>query len=260
NDFLFLNPNCCLDEFFSLLSYTFSKIIDFVVALFSKGSLVGGLGSWTSSLRLSPGEKSQEEYLMALSTQYQVEHYEDCYNLLASSPESQLLKQVTRGPWGLPMDPTLRRATDTTAVQLSEMVSLPVLIKHSVTAPLITQNPPSLLPGLLPVDMHKTKHTPQARARSFGGNKASSRDFVFFDIKMVTSLVIDILGSGGIATFPRALAAMLFPVEHMLEELLLSKGSALHGAIGREQSSHVVPSSLLIPTKESLDALHCPIN
>ncbi|KAK5613224.1 hypothetical protein CRENBAI_026008 [Crenichthys baileyi] len=103
-----------------------------------KGSLVGGSGSWTSSLWLSPGEKSLEEYLMALSTQYQVEHYEDSYNLLASSPESQLLKQVTRGPWGLPMDPTLRRATDTTDVQLSEMVSLPVLIKHSVTAPLIT--------------------------------------------------------------------------------------------------------------------------
>ncbi|XP_054884957.1 gamma-tubulin complex component 6 isoform X2 [Poeciliopsis prolifica] len=93
---------------------------------------------WTTGLWLSPGEKTQQEYLMALSAQYQVEHYEDCYNLLASSPESQLLKQVTRGPWGLPMDPTLRKATDTTAVQLSEMVSLPVLIKHSVTAPLIT--------------------------------------------------------------------------------------------------------------------------
>ncbi|KAM4734380.1 gamma-tubulin complex component 6 [Anableps anableps] len=96
------------------------------------------MGSWTSGLWLSLGEKSQQEYLMALSAQYQVEHYEDCYNLLASSPEFQLLKQVTRGPWGLPMNPTLRRATDTTAVQLSEMVSLPVLIKHSVTAPLIT--------------------------------------------------------------------------------------------------------------------------
>uniref|UniRef100_A0A3Q2NNJ8 Tubulin gamma complex associated protein 6 n=1 Tax=Fundulus heteroclitus TaxID=8078 RepID=A0A3Q2NNJ8_FUNHE len=100
--------------------------------------LVDGAGSWTSALWLSPGEKSQQEYLMALCAQYQVEHYEDCYNLLASSPESQLLRQVTRGPWGLPMDPTLRRATDTTAVQLSEMVSLPVLIKHSVTTPLIT--------------------------------------------------------------------------------------------------------------------------
>ncbi|XP_017290266.1 gamma-tubulin complex component 6 [Kryptolebias marmoratus] len=94
--------------------------------------------SWTSGLALSPGEKSEREYLMALSAQYQVEHYEDCFNLMASSPECQLLQQVTRGPWGLPMDPTLRRATDTTAVQLSEMVSLPVLIKHSVTAPLIT--------------------------------------------------------------------------------------------------------------------------
>lgn len=100
--------------------------------------LAEGMGSWAASLGLSPGETSEQEYLLALSAQYQVEHYEDCYNLMASSPECQLLKQVTRGPWGLPMDPTLRRATDTTAVQLSEMVSLPVLIKHSVTAPLIT--------------------------------------------------------------------------------------------------------------------------
>ncbi|CAG5957747.1 unnamed protein product [Menidia menidia] len=104
----------------------------------SSEQLVEGMGSWTSGLGVSPGEKSEEEYLMALSAQYQVEHYEDCYNLMASSPECQLLKQVTRGPWGLPMDPTHRRATDTTTVQLSEMVSLPVLIKHSVTTPLST--------------------------------------------------------------------------------------------------------------------------
>lgn len=100
--------------------------------------LLESMASWAASFGLSPGEKSEQEYLLALSAQYQVEHYEDCYNLMASSPECQLLKQVTRGPWGLPMDPTLRRATDTTAVQLSEMVSLPVLIKHSVTTPLIT--------------------------------------------------------------------------------------------------------------------------
>uniref|UniRef100_A0A3Q1J3P9 Gamma-tubulin complex component 6 n=1 Tax=Anabas testudineus TaxID=64144 RepID=A0A3Q1J3P9_ANATE len=100
--------------------------------------LFEAMGSWAASFSMSPGERSEKEYLLALSAQYQVEHYEDCYNLMASSPECQLLKQVTRGPWGLPMDPMLRRATDTTAVQLSEMVSLPVLIKHSVTAPLIT--------------------------------------------------------------------------------------------------------------------------
>lgn len=100
--------------------------------------LFEAMGSWAAGLGLSPGEKSEQEYLLALSEQYQVEHYEDCYDLMASSPECQLLKQVTRGPWGLPVDPTLRRATDTSTVQLSEMVSLPVLIKHSVTAPLIT--------------------------------------------------------------------------------------------------------------------------
>ncbi|XP_071753562.2 gamma-tubulin complex component 6 [Centroberyx gerrardi] len=100
--------------------------------------LAEGVGSWAAGWGLSPGERSEQEYLLSLSAQYQVEHYEDCYNLMSSSPECQLLKQVTRGPWGLPMDPTLRRATDTTAVQLSEMVSLPVLMKHSVTTPLIT--------------------------------------------------------------------------------------------------------------------------
>ncbi|XP_070763451.1 gamma-tubulin complex component 6 [Enoplosus armatus] len=100
--------------------------------------LVESTASWAAGFGLTPGEKSEQEYLLALCAQYQVEYYEDCYNLMASSPECQLLKQVTRGPWGLPMDPTLRRATDTTAVQLSEMVSLPVLIKHSVTTPLIT--------------------------------------------------------------------------------------------------------------------------
>ncbi|XP_062245650.1 gamma-tubulin complex component 6 [Platichthys flesus] len=100
--------------------------------------LVEGMGSWAAGSGLSPREQSEREYLLALSAQYQVDLYDDCYNLMASSPECQLLKQVTRGPWGLPTEPTLRRATDTTAVQLSEMVSLPVLIKHSVTTPLIT--------------------------------------------------------------------------------------------------------------------------
>ncbi|KAF6715746.1 Gamma-tubulin complex component 6 [Oryzias melastigma] len=89
-------------------------------------------------VKSSSGESYEEEYISALSSHYQVEHYEDFYNFLDLSPESHLLKQVTRGPWGLPMEPTLRRATDSTSIQQSEMVSLPVLIKHSVTAPLIT--------------------------------------------------------------------------------------------------------------------------
>ncbi|XP_053741028.1 gamma-tubulin complex component 6 isoform X1 [Synchiropus splendidus] len=97
-----------------------------------------GAGSWTACLGLSPGEKSEQEYLSALLDQYQVEHYEDCSALMDSSPECQLLKKVTPGPWGLHAGTTHCRATDTTAVQLSKMVSLPVLIKHSVTTPLTT--------------------------------------------------------------------------------------------------------------------------
>uniref|UniRef100_A0A3B3ZDR6 Gamma-tubulin complex component 6 n=1 Tax=Periophthalmus magnuspinnatus TaxID=409849 RepID=A0A3B3ZDR6_9GOBI len=56
----------------------------------------------------------------------------------ASSPECQLLKPITRGPRGLHTAQALDTAPDSSSVQLSEMVSLPVLIKHSVTAPLIT--------------------------------------------------------------------------------------------------------------------------
>lgn len=34
---------------------------------------------------LSPGEKSEREYLLALSAQYQVERYQDCYSLMGQS-------------------------------------------------------------------------------------------------------------------------------------------------------------------------------
>lgn len=40
------------------------------------------MASWAASFGLSPGEKSEQEYLLALSAQYQVEHYEDFYNLM----------------------------------------------------------------------------------------------------------------------------------------------------------------------------------
>uniref|UniRef100_A0A672GAS6 Gamma-tubulin complex component 6 n=1 Tax=Salarias fasciatus TaxID=181472 RepID=A0A672GAS6_SALFA len=95
--------------------------------------LFEGMGSWAAGEGPSPGERAEQEYLLALNPLLPLPPSHS-----AASPECRLLKQVTRGPWGLPMDPTLHRATDTTAVQLSEMVSLPVLIKHSVTTPLIT--------------------------------------------------------------------------------------------------------------------------
>ncbi|XP_077567169.1 gamma-tubulin complex component 6 [Stigmatopora nigra] len=90
----------------------------------------------SSQSGLSPGEKSEREYLQALSAQYQVEAYDDCSSLMASSPECQLLKQPTRGPRSA--SHLRQAATDDTSLHLSELVSLPVLIKHSVTTPLIT--------------------------------------------------------------------------------------------------------------------------
>ncbi|XP_039522007.1 gamma-tubulin complex component 6 isoform X2 [Pimephales promelas] len=101
-------------------------------------SLDEGLSAWALGLGLSPKKSPEDRYLLSLASQYQVEQYQDSYGLLTSAPESELLLQVTRGPNGLPVDPSLYRATDATAVQLSEMMPLPVLMKHSVTTPLIT--------------------------------------------------------------------------------------------------------------------------
>ncbi|KAL0968033.1 hypothetical protein UPYG_G00261390 [Umbra pygmaea] len=100
--------------------------------------LAEGISSWAAGLAESPGERSEREYLRSLAAQYQVEQYEDCHSVMTVAPECHPLHQVTRGPWGLPVEPSLRRATDSTVVQLSGMVSLPVLMKHSVTTPLIT--------------------------------------------------------------------------------------------------------------------------
>uniref|UniRef100_A0A8C2BJ49 Gamma-tubulin complex component 6 n=1 Tax=Cyprinus carpio TaxID=7962 RepID=A0A8C2BJ49_CYPCA len=98
-------------------------------------SLDEGLSAWALGLGLSPKESPEDRYLLSLALQYQVEQYQDSYGLM----NSELLLQVTRGPNGLPVDPSLHRSTDATAVQLNEMMPLPVLMKHSVTTPLITQ-------------------------------------------------------------------------------------------------------------------------
>uniref|UniRef100_A0A9J8D3L7 Gamma-tubulin complex component 6 n=1 Tax=Cyprinus carpio carpio TaxID=630221 RepID=A0A9J8D3L7_CYPCA len=97
-------------------------------------SLDEGLSAWALGLGLSPKESPEDRYLLSLALQYQVEQYQDSYGLM----NSELLLQVTRGPNGLPVDPSLHRSTDATAVQLNEMMPLPVLMKHSVTTPLIT--------------------------------------------------------------------------------------------------------------------------
>ncbi|KTG40902.1 hypothetical protein cypCar_00040111, partial [Cyprinus carpio] len=90
-------------------------------------SLDEGLSAWALGLGLSPKGSPEDRYLLSLASQYQVEQYQDSYGLMSDS-----------GMNGLPVDPSLHRATNPTAVQLSEMMPLPVLMKHSVTAPLIT--------------------------------------------------------------------------------------------------------------------------
>lgn len=56
------------------------------------GSKSGGLGKQlvereargAAGCGLTPGDKSEQEYLLALSAQYEVEHYEDCYDVMGS--------------------------------------------------------------------------------------------------------------------------------------------------------------------------------
>ena len=43
---------------------------------------------------MSPGEKSEQEYLLALSAQYQVEHYEDCFNLMGELKTYECAKET----------------------------------------------------------------------------------------------------------------------------------------------------------------------
>ncbi|XP_041058056.1 gamma-tubulin complex component 6 isoform X3 [Carcharodon carcharias] len=81
--------------------------------------------------------KKEQAYLKSLADQYCVEHYQDNYELMSEPPITHLLQNVMTEPYLLPLDPSVRRATDATAVQASSLISLPVLMKHSITAPLI---------------------------------------------------------------------------------------------------------------------------
>ncbi|XP_048410223.1 gamma-tubulin complex component 6 isoform X2 [Stegostoma tigrinum] len=89
-----------------------------------------------AAIENSTWEKEQA-YLKSLADQYCVEHYRDNYELMSEPPITHLLQNVISEPYLLALDPSVRRATDATAVQASSLISLPVLMKHSITAPLI---------------------------------------------------------------------------------------------------------------------------
>ncbi|XP_036614826.1 gamma-tubulin complex component 6 isoform X2 [Trichosurus vulpecula] len=80
----------------------------------------------------------EQAYLKALSDQYCLERYQDSYSLMSEPPVSHLMRHIIPRPFSFPLDPQGPLAADETSVQLSELLTLPVLMKHSITAPLVS--------------------------------------------------------------------------------------------------------------------------
>ncbi|XP_033089372.1 gamma-tubulin complex component 6 isoform X3 [Trachypithecus francoisi] len=106
---------------------------------------------------LGPGEEAavaaeaqggEQAYLAGLAGQYHLERYPDSYESMlcvpspaAEPPIAHLLRPVLPRAFAFPVDPQVQSAVDETAVQLSELLTLPVLMKHSIMAPLAAQLP-----------------------------------------------------------------------------------------------------------------------
>ncbi|KAM7116095.1 gamma-tubulin complex component 6 [Molossus nigricans] len=87
------------------------------------------------------GRQGREQaYLASLVGQYRLDQYPDSYEAMSEPPVARLLHHGLPRAFALPEDTRGPLDTDETthetAVQLSELLPLPVLMKHSVTAPL----------------------------------------------------------------------------------------------------------------------------
>ncbi|XP_037016042.2 gamma-tubulin complex component 6 isoform X2 [Artibeus jamaicensis] len=82
----------------------------------------------------------EQAYLADLVGQYRLEQYPDSYEAMSEPPVARLLHHGLPRAFALPEDaqglPDTDDTMDEAAVQLSELLPLPVLMKHSVTAPL----------------------------------------------------------------------------------------------------------------------------
>ncbi|XP_036762593.2 gamma-tubulin complex component 6 isoform X3 [Manis pentadactyla] len=78
----------------------------------------------------------EQAYLAGLAGQYRLEPYPDSYEAMSEPPIAHLLHHGLPRAFPLPEDPRVQSDADETAVQLSELLPLAVLMKHSVTAPL----------------------------------------------------------------------------------------------------------------------------
>ncbi|XP_075713310.1 gamma-tubulin complex component 6 [Rhinoderma darwinii] len=77
-------------------------------------------------------------YLQTLADNYCLEQYQDTYDMMSKPPVLHMLSHVMPREFSFPGDPDIESATDETAVQLIELLSLPVLMKYSITAPIVS--------------------------------------------------------------------------------------------------------------------------
>ncbi|XP_010632579.1 gamma-tubulin complex component 6 isoform X2 [Fukomys damarensis] len=78
----------------------------------------------------------EQAYLAGLARLYPLEQYPDSYEAMSDPPAAHLVHHVLPQAFTFPVDPQVRPAVGETAVQLSELLTLPVLMKYSLTAPL----------------------------------------------------------------------------------------------------------------------------
>ncbi|XP_039092224.1 gamma-tubulin complex component 6 isoform X4 [Hyaena hyaena] len=84
----------------------------------------------------------EQAYLAGLAEGYRLERYPDSYEALSEPPVAHLLHHGLPRAFALPEEPRVRSDADETAVELSELLPLPVLMKHSISAPLAAQPRP----------------------------------------------------------------------------------------------------------------------
>ncbi|KAL1767186.1 gamma-tubulin complex component 6 [Sigmodon hispidus] len=78
----------------------------------------------------------EQAYLAELTKLYHLEQYPDSYESMSEPPVAHLVHHMLPQAFDFPVDPQVQSAVDESAVQLSELLTLPVLMKRSLTAPL----------------------------------------------------------------------------------------------------------------------------
>ncbi|KAL6037397.1 hypothetical protein STEG23_003585 [Scotinomys teguina] len=78
----------------------------------------------------------EQAYLADLTKLYHLEQYPDSYESMSEPPVAHLVHHMLPQAFAFPVDPQVQSAVDDSAVQLSELLTLPVLMKRSLTAPL----------------------------------------------------------------------------------------------------------------------------